>query len=333
VFSGVDATTIRDKKMPANFTGVLLKREFAPTLHVVQKLQPGVRNVFVVIGASSFDRYLEAFVRRDLKPFEDRLAIHYLVGLTLEEYLARLSKLPADSAILYVTVFSDGAGRRFVPHEVVAAIAAAANAPVYAFLDQFVGRGVVGGNVYSTDGHGDDVAALGRRILAGASPASLPVRAPVAQLDMFDARQLQRWKLDEALLPAGSLVRFKEPTAWELYRWSIVTALALVVLQAMLIGGLLLARRRQHLAEVEARRQRDDLAHVLRVTTLGELTSSLAHEVSQPIGAILLNAESAIRYLEEHSLGDENLAETLDDIMRSAEHASLVIDRHARRFA
>jgi signal transduction histidine kinase len=332
VFSGVDATTIKDKKLPANFTGVLLKREFAATLEVALKLQPEVRNVFVVIGASRFDRYLEAFVRRDLKPFEGRVAFDYLVGLTMDQYLERLSRLPPKSAILYVTVFVDGAGRRYIPHDVVARLAAVANAPIYVFLDQFVGLGVVGGNVYSTDGHGDDIAALGRRILDGASPASLAVRAPAAQFDMFDARQLRRWKLDESRVPAGSLVRFHEPTAWELYRGYIVTAAALVLLQALLIGGLLVARRRQALAEAEARRQRDDLAHVLRVTTLGELTSSLAHEVSQPIGAILLNAESAIRYLEGTSAPDEDIKETLEDIMHSAEHASLVIDRLRAHF-
>jgi C4-dicarboxylate-specific signal transduction histidine kinase len=154
----------------------------------------------------------------------------------------------------------------------------------------------------------------------------------VAQLDMFDARQLKRWNLDEAALPAGSLVRFREPNAWELYRWYIVMVIALVVLQAALIGGLLVARRRQQLAEAEARRQRDDLAHVLRVTTLGELTSSLAHEVSQPIGAILLNSESAIRYLEASSAPEEDLKETLEDIMHSAEHASNVIDRLRAHF-
>ena len=74
---------------------------------------------------------------------------------------------------------------------------------------------------------------------------------------------------------------------WELYRWYIIAAIAVLVTQGALIGGLLLARARQQRAEAEARRQRDDLAHVLRVTTLGELTTSLAHEISQPLAAIL----------------------------------------------
>ena len=180
----------------------------------------------------------------------------------------------------------------------LSSIAAAANAPVYVFVDQYVGLGAVGGNVYSLETHGAHVAALGLQILRGASPASLPIRELGAQVDLFDARQLRRWNLDEARLPPGSVVRYQDPSVWALYRWYIIAAIAVLVTQGALIGGLLLARARQRRAEAEARRQRDDLAHVLRVTTLGELTTSLAHEISQPLTAILLNAQAARRFLE-----------------------------------
>ena len=55
-------------------------------------------------------------------------------------------------------------------------------------------------------------------------------------------------------------------------------------------------RRRQ--AEEEARRQRDELAHVLRMTTLGELAASLAHEINQPLAAIVANAQATRRLLD-----------------------------------
>jgi hypothetical protein len=154
VFCGVDASTIEGKTLRANVTGVLVKRLFSPTLEVALRLQPNTRNVVVVGGASTFDRYLETLVRRDLQPFEGRVAITYLVGLSMDATLKRVSSLPAHSVILYTTIFADGAGLGFVPHEALSSIAAAANAPTYVFLDQFVGRGAVGGNVYSVDTHG-----------------------------------------------------------------------------------------------------------------------------------------------------------------------------------
>jgi signal transduction histidine kinase len=326
VFCGVDASTIEGKRLRPNVTGVILKRTFSPTLEVVLQLQPETRNVFVVGGVATFDRYLETFVRRDLQPFESRVGITYLFGLSMDAWLKRLSTLPPRSAILYTSVFTDGAGRPFVPHEAVAEIAAAANAPVYVFVDQYVGLGSVGGNVYSMDMHGTHVATLGLQILRGAAPGSLPIRELGAQVNLFDARQLKRWQLDEARLPSGSVMRYQDASVWALYRWYIIGAIALLMTQGALIGGLLLARARQRRAEAEARLQRDDLAHVLRVTALGEMTTSLAHEISQPVAAILLNAQAARRLMEGGPPAQE-VADALADITADAQHATLVIDR------
>ena len=243
VFCGVDASTIAGKTLRPNVTGVLVKRTFSPTLEVVLQLQPETRNVFVVGGASTFDRYLETFVRRDLQPFEGRVDITYLFGLSMDAWLTRLSSLPANSVILYTSVFTDGAGLSFVPHEAVASIAAAANAPVYVFVDQYVGRGPVGGNVYSVDMHGAQVAALGLQIVRGASPASLPIRELGSQVNLFDARQLERWNLDEARLPPGSVVLNQDASVWARYRWYIVVAIAVLATQGALIGGLLARAR------------------------------------------------------------------------------------------
>jgi signal transduction histidine kinase len=326
VFCGVDASTIAGKRLRPNVTGVLLKRTFSPTLDVVLQVQPETRNVFVVGGVATFDRYLETFVRRDLQPFERRVDITYLFGLSMDAWLKRLSTLPPHSVILYTSVFTDGAGHPFVPHEAVAAIAAAANAPVYVFMDQYVGLGPVGGNVYSLDMHGAHVAALGLQVLRGAPPASLPIRELGAQENLFDARQLKRWHLDEARLPSGSVVRYQDFSVWAQYRWYILGALAVLVTQGALIGGLLLARARQQRAEADARVQRDDLAHVLRVTAVGELTTSLAHEISQPVSAILLNARAARRLMDGGQPGEE-VAGALADIAADAHHVSRVIDR------
>ncbi|HZZ90947.1 MAG TPA: ATP-binding protein [Usitatibacter sp.] len=328
VFVGVDAATIAGKSLPANVTGVLVKRDFSRTVDDMLRLQPETRNAYVVLGAGPFDRYLEGFVRRDLKRFEDRISIRYLVGMDMDALLRRVAQLPPDSVVLYVTVFADAKGHGIVTHEALAAIAAAANAPTYVFLDQYVGLGAVGGNVYSTDSLASHVAALGTAILDGAAPASLPTRSPEAQVDLFDARQLRRWHLDRARLPHGSAVLYDEMSVWRAYRWYIIAALGLLLVQGALIAGLLLARRRQRRAEAQALRERDDLAHVLRITTVGELASSLAHEISQPLGAIILNAGAAVRFIQGEGAGGarKDVQEALADIISSADHASRVLE-------
>ncbi len=80
-------------------------------------------------------------------------------------------------------------------------------------------------------------------------------------------------------------------------------------------------------AEVDAAMQRRELAHLNRVATLGELSGALAHELSQPLSAILINAHAARRLLARDPLDAEELRAALDDIIANDKRAGAVIER------
>ncbi len=86
-----------------------------------------------------------------------------------------------------------------------------------------------------------------------------------------------------------------------------------------------ITRRRN--AEAEARRQREELAHAQRVTTLGELSASLAHEINQPLAAIVTNAQATIRLLEREGVAHSDVSEALTDMAADARRASAIIQR------
>jgi two-component system sensor kinase FixL len=86
-----------------------------------------------------------------------------------------------------------------------------------------------------------------------------------------------------------------------------------------------ITRRKQ--AEIEAQTHRNDVAHLLRVASLGELSSALAHELKQPLSAILSNAQSAELSLARGIVDLETIREILHDIVKDDERASEVIDR------
>ena len=92
-----------------------------------------------------------------------------------------------------------------------------------------------------------------------------------------------------------------------------------------------LARRRAETAasvsEERFQRQREELAHALRVNTLGELGASLAHEINQPLAAIVMNARAMRVLLAGGSAQAPAAAEALDDIASDAKRASHIIDR------
>ena len=87
------------------------------------------------------------------------------------------------------------------------------------------------------------------RVLKGESPESIPVREIDANITQFDWRQLRRWGISETRLPAGSLIRFRQPSLWDQYKFYIVGATSVLVLQTALITGLLVQRARRRRVE------------------------------------------------------------------------------------
>ena len=259
VFCGIDRRMWGARSLPSHVTGALVKREFAPTLELALRLHPGTERIVFVAGTSEFDALLLKLAREELRDFEDRLAFTYLAALPMRELLTSLSQLPPQTIVLYSTVFRDGAGEHFVPHDVAERVSAAANAPVYGFIDQYLGRGIVGGQLYSLDAHGEEAANLALQILAGTAPSRLPLVEPRATRAMFDWRQLQRWGINEGQLPLEAIVRFRELSLWSEYRLNVIGVVALVALQALMIGSLLLQRVRRRRAELEAQRHRVEL--------------------------------------------------------------------------
>jgi PAS domain S-box-containing protein len=80
-------------------------------------------------------------------------------------------------------------------------------------------------------------------------------------------------------------------------------------------------------AEAEAARLEAELAHLTRVATLGEFSAALAHELNQPLAAILSNAQAAQRFLDAESPDLPEIREILDDIVRDDQRARDVILR------
>ena len=80
-------------------------------------------------------------------------------------------------------------------------------------------------------------------------------------------------------------------------------------------------------AELDAAAQRQELAHLNRVLMLAEQSGALAHELSQPLAAILSNAQAARRLLDEDRPDIDELRATLDDVIRNDKRAGAVIQR------
>ena len=326
VFCGLDKRQLGTGPLPPNVYGVLIEREFAPTLGLALRLHPRTENVVVVSGSSEFDAILLSDAQEEFRPYEERVSFTYLSELPLKQVLERVSQLSPRSIVLYITMFRDGVGQPFVPHDVVERVSRVASVPVYGFLDQYLGRGIVGGSLYSSSTVGVETAKMALLLLNGVTPPQKFVEV-VSNKIAFDWRQMQRWGISENSLPPGSEIDFREITVWQRYQWQIAFVVAVMLVQAGLISLLLFEHRRRQLAEVQSRQRMAELAHVNRFSTAGELTASIAHEINQPLGAILTNAETADAILKSPRPDIAELKDIVKDILHDDRRATEVIQR------
>jgi hypothetical protein len=92
--------------------------------------------------------------------------------------------------------------------------------------------GIVGGPMLSSEEVGRRMASAAVRILNGETPGGLKIPPVVPGAPQYDWRELQRWKISESQLPAGSMIRFREPTVWKQYRRQIAFISALILYKA-----------------------------------------------------------------------------------------------------
>ena len=142
---------------------------------------------------------------------------------------------------------------------------------------------------------------------------------------MFDWRQLQRWNISESRLPPGSEIHFRQLAAWRQYRWQIISVVAALLFQLGLIAWLLLEHRRRQRAEIASRTAVRKLADMNRIATAGELSASLAHELRQPLGAIVSNGDAALLWLTNPVPDLDEVRGALKDIVNQGHRASGII--------
>lgn len=314
-------------------TGVQGRIELKPALDLALSLHPGTRRVVVVTGTATQDKFWERVARVEFELYEDRLEFNYLTNVTIDELSRELASLPPHTIVFFLNFLSDSEGNAYSTPEAVSMAAPSSSAPVYVMLQTAIRPRVVGGLLISYEALGKAASELGIRVLAGERPAGIKPQT-VPSVAMFDWRELRRWGIDETKLPAGSIVLYKEFSVWELYKWRIVALLAFCAIQALLIVVLLVERRKRQRAIIERERAgeelqktRNDLAHVARLTAMGEMAASIAHEVNQPLAAIATYGDACLLLLSGESPNVKKSLEAIDHIIKDSIRASEVVKR------
>jgi signal transduction histidine kinase/ABC-type uncharacterized transport system substrate-binding protein len=327
VITAVDHRRVQYEKLTENDTVVPITNDIPVVFENILHVLPRTKTIAILVGASPIERFWTAELRRELAPLANRVELRWYNELPFEEILKDVAALPPDSAIFSILMNVDAAGVVHETGNALKKVASRANAPIFTYDDSYFDGAIVGGPMFSMLEGSRIAATVATRILDGEKAGDIKTPPMKYASPKYDWRQMQRWGISESDLPPGSSIYFKPRTAWETYRWQIVTICAAIALQGGLIMLLLFERRRRHLAEMDSRQRVVELAHVNRFSTAGELSASIAHEINQPLGAILTNTETARLMLQSPSPDLGEMKEILADIWRDNRRASEVVRR------
>jgi signal transduction histidine kinase len=307
IFSVVDHDIVDTLALPPKVIGATVKPPLADAASVARAIVPGLKRIAV-----AGDPPERQFIRRNVQAQLDALAADIelidLTRLRMAELKQRVASLPSDAAILYIGLTLDGANVSYTSREALTILAGVANRPIVVQAETHLGTGAVGGIVARPASMGHEAARLASRVLNGEDPSGIPTVAS-AMTPIFDWRQLQRWNISENMLPPGSEVRFRVPTAWEQYMRYIVIAVALFMLQAALILVLLLYGRRLRRAHAD-RRRAEEAAHEFSGRLIkaqeeerARLARELHDDVTQRLASLAIDAGREERKLSSPAAG------------------------------
>jgi signal transduction histidine kinase len=325
VFTMVDEMDYARLTLPPDVTGEIATLGLAQTIAAARAIVPHLKTI-VLVGDAWDRQVIFRNWKAEAATAAAGLNVVEIVGRTMAETRQKVAELPDDSVIVYSAMYSDGEGTFYPPTVALSLIAEKANRPIVVGSETFLEPGGIGGVVLVPDVIGAEAARVALRILDGEPPSSIPPSKGGVK-PIFNWIQMQRWNVSESSLPAGSEIRFREPGLWDKYRWQSIAVIAVILLQTGLISILLHERKRRRGAELESRDRMSELAHVNRSAIAGELSSSIAHELNQPLGSIRINTETAELILSGQSPDLNEVREILAEIRRDDLRASEVIRR------
>jgi len=326
VLMAVDERRVQYSNLTANDTAVAVRINYLSVFENILQVLPDTKDVVVVVGTSPIEKFWKEAIAKGVEPLANRIKLSWTDELSFESLLKQASTLPPHTAIFWELMIVDAVG---VVHEgdvPLTRLHAVANAPIFSYDESFFGSAIVGGPLLLVADSSRQTAAVAVRILGGEKPGE--IKTPPVQFagPVFDWREMRRWGISESRLPAGSEIRFRPATAWEQYRWQVLIIAAVILTQTLLIMGLLYEHQRRRRAEVQSMQRMTELAHLNRVATAGELSASIAHEVKQPLAAVVAQSSAALRWLAHATPDLDEARAALKKITFAGNRASEIVD-------
>ncbi len=233
-------------------TGVAEDIDIEDTLDLMLRLHPQTERIYVINDATTTGLGYIDLMQEITPSYQEEVEFIFYIDPEVGALQADLRDLPPNSLIFMLLLNRDATGQFFTYEQAIDLVVESSSVPIYGTWDFYMDRGLVGGKL--TNGYSQGAAAgmQAAQVLDGTPVQTLPVVTSPNRY-IFDYRELQRFGIELAALPAGAELRHRPPTFQERYGGVLLPALGVFVALSAVIGLQMFNSARQRQVEEELR--------------------------------------------------------------------------------
>ena len=311
IFIGINAQELHDLSKHPNSTGIMEAHGIEENLRLIKQILPTTNKVVFIAGQTFLPRSL-LNAARTITQQSEFADLHYEFhdNYSFPEMFTMLQQLPDNAAALVLAVHRDNTGEYFSYSKFIPEMSKISNAPLFGMWEAAMsGKGVMGGAMNSAYASGLKAGRIAVRILQGEAATSIPVIPKEDYRPILDYRQLQRFNIDETLIPKDTKVIFKPQSFYQKNYTVIWVSTGILLVSAFIIMTLLLNIKKRMHAERKASRIMTsmELTIASRTKKLAEqnerltiLSQEMQHQANSDALTGLANRRSFQRAFKEH---------------------------------
>lgn len=230
-----------------NYSGVLEHPDIRSNLDIFLTIVPDLKRVVVVGDKSVTSKAILEQIRKVEPDFSETLQFDYWNDLPLDELLSRARRMDRDEILLFTPFYKGAHGELYTAEEVLKIIYDNTDVMIFSIWEFLLGHGIVGGKLLSGVEQGTQAAHMAVNILKTGNLPRIRVVTPSDEKYMFDYNVLERFKIDQELLPEDSTIINTPDYFYKLNKqvfWNIIVSiLVLSMILVMLVISILQRRK------------------------------------------------------------------------------------------
>ncbi|NOX15340.1 MAG: PAS domain S-box protein [Epsilonproteobacteria bacterium] len=250
VFLGInnfDESMIYENNMRQYTTGVAENVDIAKNIDLILKIHKKVKNIVIINDRSKTGYAIRRDIFRVLPRYKHKVHFEYIDDISLKNLKTKISHLPKDTVILWVLMFKDKTGRKYIYKESLRQVRAISNVPIYGLWNFYLGKGIVGGLLTSAYSQARVASKMIDKILKGAKPRDIPILKKSPNEYMFDYNELVKYKIKIPKSIKKYKVINKPFSFYEQYKqlvWGTISVFFVITLILILLAFNVIKRRK-----------------------------------------------------------------------------------------